>query len=109
MPIANVHVLKDRSVDTDRVIARWSTFSEISSDEMTINVVEIREQSGRPYDAMAWLHLPTSWTQLEREDLALALGRALAEVMSVATDRVIVLLNTLDRGHMYEQRRAAGG
>lgn len=102
MPVATIHLPKNIALDTGRVLARWSTFSEISSDEMTLNVVDVREQVGRPYAAMAWLHLPTRWSPLEREDLGLALARALAEVLDVSADRVFVHMVAVQPGHVFE-------
>ena len=105
MPIANVHLAAERPLDADALIARWCTFSEISADEMTVNIVELRAQAGRPYDAMAWLYLPSRWTKLEREDLGLALSRALAEGIGVPTERIFVALTILDPGHVFESGR----
>ena len=80
MPIANCFfVSAKREPDAETIVAAWSERSGIDADEMTVNVVHA-DQGGKRYAVMAWLYLPSLWSDEARVALSEGLAAALASV-----------------------------
>jgi len=73
MPIANCFVSAPDGLDADTIVTVWSARSGIIADEMTVNVVHA-PQGGKRYGVMAWLNLPSLWS--DKDVVALSEGLA---------------------------------
>jgi hypothetical protein len=101
MPIANCLTSVPHELDADSVVARWSDRSGIDADEMTVNVVQVR-QGGKQYAVMAWLYLPSLWSDKDVVALGEGLASALADVLNVEAAAVQVLTSVLTSGSVVE-------
>ena len=73
MPVAQCFLT--RLPETD-LVARWSRLAGVEAEHMTLQLVKVDAQQGRPYEAMAWLHLPSLWSAEAVDRLQLGLARA---------------------------------
>lgn len=99
MPVAQCFLT--RLPETD-LVARWSRLAGVEAEHMTLQLVKVDAQQGRPYEAMAWLHLPSLWSAEAVDRLQLGLARALAEALDAPADRVMVLTSTVESGRVVE-------
>ncbi|MEC7521638.1 MAG: hypothetical protein VYE22_17285 [Myxococcota bacterium] len=99
MPIARC--LVTHLPDADLVTA-WSRHAGVGPEHMTLQLVRVDAQQGRPYDAIAWLSLPTVWSDEAVDRLQLGLARALAEGLDAAPDRVMVMTSMIASGRVVE-------
>ena len=100
MPIANCFI--DAPPDDPEAIVRaWSDRSGIAADEMTVNVVHMR-QGGKRYAVMAWLYLPSLWSEEDVVMLSEGLAAALADVFHVQLSGVQVLTSVVTSGSVVE-------
>ncbi len=102
MPIANcIFVTTTDDPDARAIVRAWSSYSGIDADDMTINVMHAR-QGGRRYAVMAWLYLPSLWTNDDVVALSEGLAAALAEVVHVPSSSVQVLTSIMTSGLVVE-------
>lgn len=69
----------------------------IGAEEMTVNLVRV-DQGGKRYAAMAWLQLPSLWSDDEVVALGEGLAAALAEALAVDPAALQVLTTVLESG-----------
>ena len=96
VPIANVYISAQLAEDTesvDRLIAGWSSHAGVSGEHMTINLIVRHAQVGSPFEIMAFLFLPTLWSDAQVESLQHGLARSLSDVY--ATDLASIQIVTL--------------
>ncbi len=102
MPIANCLLASPPDVvDADAIVTAWSARSGIDGAEMTVNVLHGR-QGGKRYAAMAWLYLPSTWSEDDVVALGEGLAAALAEIGGVPPARVQVLTSIVTSGSVVE-------
>ena len=104
MPIANLFMRKtmaDRLVTGGDLIARWASAANLAADHMTVNVVTC-DQFGAPYAVMAFLYLPTLWTDDQVNALQLGLASALTTALGVPPQSVQVVVTMVPSGHACE-------
>jgi hypothetical protein len=82
-------------LDADAVVRAWSSHTGIASDDMTINFVPTH-QGGRSYGAMAWLHIPSFWSDGEGRRLADGLASALVECLALTPTDVLVVTTIVE-------------
>lgn len=105
MPIANCIITGAAPVvSADDVVATWQARSGIESDEMTVNLIRA-DQGGRRYGVMAWLHLPSLWSESEVIAWSRGLAAALAETFALEPDAVHVETSILESGSVVESGR----
>lgn len=102
MPVAQCFLARLPEVD---LVERWSSHAGVGPEHMTLQLVEVDAQQGRPYEAVAWLHLPALWSEERVERLQLGLARALAEALDVPADQVMVLTSIVPSGRVVEGGR----
>ena len=104
MPIANCFLHDDvpteLELEVDALTALWSQESDISSEQMTINVITGTRQTGTRYRVMAFLYLPSLWRSEQVGRLQVGLARALSRGFAVAPDEVQVITSIVDSGHV---------
>jgi hypothetical protein len=106
MPIANCFVASaPAELDPDAIVAAWSDRSGIDAGEMTVNVVHA-QQGGKRYEAMAWLYLPSLWSEADVAALGEGLAAALADVLAVHPSAVQVVTSIVAPGLVVEAGRA---
>lgn len=103
MPIANCFVSNGRSdaLDPERLTRAWRDASGIDSDEMTVNVVAA-EQGGKAYAAMAWLYLPSLWSDDDVVSLGEGLASAIASVGGIESSAIQVITAVVGSGAVVE-------
>jgi hypothetical protein len=102
MPIANCFLAPAlEEPDAQAIVARWSQRSGLDADEMTVNVVST-QQGGKGYAVMAWLYLPSLWSEEDVVALGEGLARALADVLHVSVSAVQVLTSIVGSGSVVE-------
>lgn len=101
MPIANCLFASEVNPHPETIVTAWSNHSGIDPVEMTVNVVQAR-QGGKKYAVMAWLYLPSLWSEEEAVLLSEGLAAALADVANVEPSAVQVLTSTLTSGSVVE-------
>ncbi len=102
MPIANCFFASAReNPDADAIVMAWSNHSGIDAGEMTVNVVHTH-QGGKRYAVMAWLYLPSLWSEDEVAALSEGLSAALADVSHVPPSGVQVLTSIVTSGSVVE-------
>ena len=102
MPIANcIFVSASDDPDAQAIVNGWSAQSGIAADEMTINVLHAR-QGGKPYAVMAWLYVPSLWSDDDVVALGEGLAAALADVVHVPSSSVLVLTSIVTSGLVVE-------
>ncbi len=103
MPIANCFVRRDSAIELepDDIVQAWSTASGVGTDEMTINVVPA-DQGGKAYTVMAWLYLPSLWSDDEVVALGEGLATALANGAAVDTTAIQVITTIVHPGYVIE-------
>ena len=102
MPIANCHVVSMRdNLDPNAIVADWSRRSGIEPDEMTLNLVAVR-QGGKRYSAMAWLYLPSLWPEEAVVALSKGLAAALADALDVEHASVQIVTSIVESGMVVE-------
>lgn len=104
MPIANCFFAFGDTPDPHAVVTAWSERSRIDAREMTVNFVPA-EQGGKRYSVMAWLYLPSLWSEEEVVALAEGLAAALADVSAVPLSAVQVLTSIVTSGSVVEAGR----
>lgn len=101
MPIATCLVGTTPLPDPDAIVTAWRERARIDSDEMTVNVLHAA-QGGKRYAAMAWLYVPSMWSDRDITALAEGLAAALSHVLGVAPRAVQVLTTVLGPGSVVE-------
>ena len=105
MPIANCFaVAVPQDLDADAIAVAWSNHSGITSDEMSVNVVPI-QQGGKHYAVMAWLYLPSLWSDDDVTALGEGLGAALVDTFEVKPSAVQVVTSIVPSGSVVEDGR----
>ena len=82
MPIANCFI-DSPPEDPEGIVRAWSDRSGIAADEMTVNLVHMR-QGGKRYAVVAWRYLPSLWSDEDVVTLSEGLAIALADVLHVS-------------------------
>jgi hypothetical protein len=102
MPIANCFFVSAKGEpDAEMIVAAWSNRSGIDADDMTVNVVHA-DQGGKRYAVMAWLYLPSLWSDEERVALSEGLAAALASVSGLELSAVQVINSIVTSGSAVE-------
>jgi hypothetical protein len=102
MPIANCFFAPaPEEPDAEAIVSAWSERSGLGADEMTVNLVPA-QQGGKPYAVMAWLHLPSLWSEENVIALGEGLAAALADVFRVKPSAVQVLTSIVASGLVVE-------
>jgi hypothetical protein len=102
MPIANcLFTSEGATPHPETIVTAWSDRSGTDSVEMTVNVVQAR-QGGRRYAVMAWIYLPSLWSEEEVILLSEGLAAALADLAHVELSSVKVLTSILTSGSVVE-------
>ncbi len=101
MPIANCLFACEVNPDPQTIITAWSHHSGIDPVEMTVNVLQAH-QGGKKYTVMAWLYLPSLWTEEGVVLLSEGLAAALADVARVEPSTVQVVTSILTPGSVVE-------
>ncbi len=105
MPIANCLVAKKRyhaGKSSESLVELWATKSGMSSEHMTINIIESKGQQGNAYDVMANLYLPSVWSKRDVDFLQIGLAKTLAEYFNVGVNRVHVMTHIVVSGMVVE-------
>jgi hypothetical protein len=108
MPIANCYILSSLdtiSVDESELISLWASKSNISSDEMTVNLIEVNKQVGKKYSVVAQLLLPSMWSRPKVSSLQTSLANAFSQCYKVPLEQVIVTTNIVESGLVVESGR----
>jgi hypothetical protein len=100
MPIANCFI-ESPPDDAEGIVRAWSDRSGVAPDEMTVNLVHMR-QGGKRYPVMAWLYLPSLWSDEDVVSLSEGLAVALADVLHVQLSGVQVLTFVVTSGSVVE-------
>ncbi len=102
MPIANCFFASTRDKpDAETIVMAWSDRSGIDAQEMTINVV-YAHQGGKQYAVMAWLYLPSLWSEEEVVALSEGLAAGIADVSHVPPSAVHVLTSIVPSGSVVD-------
>jgi hypothetical protein len=102
MPIANCFLARElEEFDAQAIVATWAQRSGIDAAEMTVNVVN-GKQGGKAYAVMAWLYLPSLWSEDDVRALGEGLAAALAEVLHIGASEVQVLTSIVTSGLVVE-------
>ena len=102
VPIANCFTVSvPDDLDPDAIVEAWSSQAAISSEEMTVNLIPIR-QGGKRYAVMAWLYLPSLWSAENITALGEGLAGALSVTLSVEPPAVQVLTSIVTSGSVVE-------
>ena len=102
MPIANCFLARElEESDAQAIVATWAQRSGFDAAEMTVNVVKAK-QGGNAYAVMAWLYLPSLWSEDDVMALGEGLAAALAEVMHIGASEVQVLTSIVTSGLVVE-------
>jgi hypothetical protein len=102
MPIANCFLARKlEESDAHAIVATWAQRSGIDAAEMTVNVVNAK-QGGKAYAVMAWLYLPSMWSEDDVVALGEGLAAALAEVLNIGVSEVQVLTTIVSSGLVVE-------
>ncbi len=102
MPIANCFAVSvPQDLDPDAIVVEWSNRSGIASDEMTVNLIPIR-QGGKRYAVMAWLYLPSLWSEEDVMALGEGLATALADKFVIDPSAVQVVTSIVPSGSVVE-------
>ena len=105
MPIANCIITSKcrSSLDlSESLITIWSNESKISSEHMTVNVIESNAQYGNEYAVMANLLLPSMWSCNAISSLQIGLANALAQYFDVTLNSVHVTTSIINSGMVVE-------
>ena len=102
MPIANCILKHSLRCDDKDVVELWSKTSQVSSQEMTLNLLNADEQFGKPYTIMATLYLPSAWPQDKRDALQTGLSAALSKGFDQPIERVHVITLIVESGYVVE-------
>ncbi|GAB1259262.1 hypothetical protein [Aurantivibrio plasticivorans] len=102
MPIAHCIVQADCVSGTEDVVALWTQQSGVSSEHMTVNLVQAQHQFGKAYKVMATLYLPSLWSRDKVDDLQLGLAKALADYFSIELSDVHVITTIVVSGNVVE-------
>jgi hypothetical protein len=102
VPLANCYVATTPgALDPDAVVEAWSRHSRVTAEEMTLNVAYV-QQGGKRYAVIAWLYLPSLWSQSDVVALSEGLAAALVEVMEVEPSAVQVVTSIVASGSVVE-------
>lgn len=93
--------LRAEEPDAHAIVAAWSERAGVDADEMTVNVVHAG-QGGKRYAVMAWLYLPSLWSEEDVAALGEGLAAALADVADVQPSAVQVLTSIVTSGSVVE-------
>ncbi|NVJ61962.1 MAG: hypothetical protein HWE27_16340 [Gammaproteobacteria bacterium] len=102
MPIVYCYTTLDLPDASNELVEQWSSLSGISSEEMTVNFVELNEQVGKQYDVMAQLFLPDLWNEADINRLQIGLAEAISEVVKVSIKGVHVITQIVTSGTVVE-------
>lgn len=102
MPIANCIVKHGLKFDDKNIIELWANASQVSSQNMTINLIRANEQLGKQYSVMATLYLPSVWAEEKRIALQVGLAAALSEGLGQPPELVHVVTLIVASGHVVE-------
>jgi hypothetical protein len=102
VPIANCFTASvPDDLDPGPIVAAWSKHAAISADEMTVNLIPLR-QGGKRYAVMAWLYLPSLWSDEDVRALSEGLAAALSDTLSIEPSAVQVLTSIVMSGSVVE-------
>lgn len=102
MPIANCFFASPPDEQhVEAIVAAWSDRSGIDAAEMTVNVVNAH-QGGKHYAVIAWLYLPSLWSEQEVVALSEGLAAALAAASQVHPSAIQVLTSVVTSGSVVE-------
>lgn len=102
MPIANCFVAAQCLPGSGDITELWSAETGFGRDEMTVNVVEVTEQYGKPYSVLATLYLPTLWSPDRISALQLGLAKTLAQCFNQPLAQVFVITTLVVSGQVVE-------
>ncbi len=102
MPIANcLFAAEESNPPPEMIVREWSHRSGIDPVDMTVNVVQAH-QGGKKYAVLAWLYLPSLWSEEEVILLSEGLAAALADVTQVEPSSVQVITSIVTSGSVVE-------
>lgn len=105
MPIANCFASEvPEDLDADAIVGAWSNHSGITSDQMSVNVVPV-QQGGKRYAVMAWLYLPSLWSDDDVTRLGEGLAAALVETFGVEPSAAQVVASIVPSGSVIDDGR----
>jgi len=105
MPIANCIITPKCQSSLDHSVSLiniWSKESKLSSEHMTVNLIESKVQLGNNYNVMANLLLPSMWSRKDISSLQIGLANALAQYFSVTLQSVHVVTSIINSGLVVE-------
>ncbi|CUH76277.1 hypothetical protein TRM7557_00804 [Tritonibacter multivorans] len=109
MPIAQIFVTEPvlaavPAAERGDLVRSWADLAGESGAgaraHMTVNLVPVAQQLGRPIPVLAQLSLPDLWRPDQVEALALGLARACAQLFRLEAGQVQVLCHGLPAGHV---------
>lgn len=80
-------------------------YTGVAPDEMTVNLISVT-QGGKRYAAMAWLYLPSLWSDEDVVALGEGLAEALAATFGVEDTAIQVLTTVVTSGSVIEAGEA---
>lgn len=105
MPIAHCMVTAatlERAIGDVNPVALWASAAGLDCAHMTLNILSLDIQYGKPYDVMAHLLLPSLWSANQMDALQLGLARALGEYFSIGSERIQVCTTLVESGRVVE-------
>ena len=105
MPIANCLIsprVAEKIDAAETIVDLWSDYSGQSKEHMTLNLISSLAQAGAQFDAMAFLYLPSLWSEEAVSKLQIGLAKSLSEYFSVPLESVQVVTYIVNSGRVIE-------
>lgn len=105
MPIANCIISPELTATLEQpqsLIELWSGHSGQSSEHMTVNLISSIAQVGAGYKIMAFLYLPSLWSDKAVSQLQIGLARSLAEGFACDLSSVQIITTMVNSGFVVE-------
>ena len=105
MPIASCYISKhlyNKAKEITDLVKLWSDNSISCSEEMTINLISIDQQFGKPYSVIAHLVLPSLWSTQDISLIQLGLSKALASYFETSEECILVTTSIIESGFVVE-------
>ncbi|MEP0366298.1 MAG: hypothetical protein ABJN36_02950 [Cyclobacteriaceae bacterium] len=102
MPIANCF-LKEKYFDQsvfDALTEDWSIEIGVSLEDITINWMSVNNQSGKSYEAIIHLYLPTVWSEDQVAKIQLSLSKQIAKHFDLDSKQVFIMTSVIKSGHV---------